>query len=34
MYHLMGVDPHHEVRDQSNRPVPLSYGNVVDGVIA
>jgi hypothetical protein len=34
MYHLMGVDPHHEVRDQLNRPVPLSYGNVIDGVIA
>ena len=34
MYHLMGVDAHHEVRDQSNRPVPLSYGNVIDGVIA
>lgn len=34
MYHLMGVDPHHELRDQSNRPVPLSYGNVIEGVIA
>jgi hypothetical protein len=34
MYHLMGLDPHHEVRDQSNRPVPLSYGNVVESVIA
>jgi hypothetical protein len=30
----MGVNPHHEVRDRSERPVPLSYGNVIDGVIA
>jgi hypothetical protein len=33
MYHLMGLDPHHEVRDIANRPVPLSYGNVIEGVI-
>lgn len=34
MYHLMGVDPHTEVRDVADRPVPLTYGKVVDGVIA
>ncbi|MFZ4763943.1 MAG: DUF1501 domain-containing protein [Roseimicrobium sp.] len=34
MYHLMGLDGHHELRDLSNRPVPLSYGKVIEGVIA
>lgn len=34
MYHLMGIDPHHEVHDMANRPVPLSYGNVIEGVLA
>ncbi len=34
MYHLMGLNPHTEVHDGADRPVPVSYGNVVEGVIA
>jgi uncharacterized protein (DUF1501 family) len=34
MYHLLGLDPHTEVRDVANRPVPVSYGNVVEGILA
>jgi Protein of unknown function (DUF1501) len=34
MYHLMGIDPHAEVRDPLDRPVPLSRGSVIDDVIA
>ncbi len=34
MYQLMGVDPQTEVHDQANRPVPLSYGKTIEGVIA
>ncbi|HVV71240.1 MAG TPA: DUF1501 domain-containing protein, partial [Verrucomicrobiae bacterium] len=34
MFHLLGLDPHTEVRDVANRPVPVSYGNVVEGILA
>ena len=34
VFHLMGLDPHAEMRDVANRPVPVSYGNVVENVIA
>ncbi|MEZ0386346.1 MAG: DUF1501 domain-containing protein [Verrucomicrobium sp.] len=34
MYSLMGIDPDTEVRDAANRPVPLSYGNAIEGVVA
>jgi hypothetical protein len=34
MLHLLGVDPHAEVRDALNRPMPASTGSVIDGVIA
>jgi len=34
MYHLLGLDPHTEVRDVADRPVPVSYGNVVEGILA
>jgi len=34
MYQLMGVDPNTEVHDIANRPVPLSYGKVINNVIA
>lgn len=34
MYHLLGIDPHTEVRDLANRPVQLSYGNAIEGIIA
>jgi Protein of unknown function (DUF1501) len=34
MFHLLGIDPKSEVRDAVNRPLPISTGNVIDGVIA
>jgi uncharacterized protein (DUF1501 family) len=34
MYHLLGLDPHTEVHDGADRPVPVSYGNVVENIIA
>jgi len=33
MYHLLGVDPHAEVRDALNRPLPLSTGSVIEGIL-
>jgi hypothetical protein len=33
MFHLLGIDPHAEVRDALNRPLPLSMGSVIDGVL-
>ena len=34
MFHLLGIDPHTEIRDTLNRPLPLSPGSVVQGVLA
>lgn len=34
IYHLLGIDPHTEVRAVGNRPVAISTGNPVLGVIA
>jgi len=34
MYHLLGLEPHTEVHDGADRPVPVSYGNVVENIIA
>jgi len=34
MYQALGIDPHTEVHDVANRPVPLSYGNAIEGVMA
>jgi hypothetical protein len=34
MFHLLGLDPHAEVRDALNRPLPLSAGSVIDGILA
>ena len=34
MFHLLGLNPHTELRDRANRPVPVTYGNVIEGVIA
>lgn len=34
MYHLLGIDPHTEVRDPLDRPLPISAGRVIDGVLA
>ncbi len=33
MFHLMGIDPHTLVRDPLNRPVPLSTGSVIEGIL-
>jgi hypothetical protein len=30
VFHCMGIDPHTEVRDNLNRPLPLSEGNPID----
>jgi hypothetical protein len=34
IYHLLGIDPHTEVRDPLDRPVPLSRGSVMTDLIA
>ena len=34
MFHLLGIDPKSEVRDAVNRPLPISPGNVIEGVVA
>ena len=34
LFHLLGIDPHTEVRDPLNRPLPISTGAVIDGVLA
>jgi len=33
IYHLLGIDPHTEVRDTLNRPVPISYGKAITDVM-
>jgi hypothetical protein len=33
MFHLLGVDPKEEVRDALNRPLPISTGDVIEGVL-
>jgi uncharacterized protein (DUF1501 family) len=34
VYQAMGIDPHTELHDAANRPVPLSYGEPIEGVMA
>jgi hypothetical protein len=34
MFHLLGIDPKSEVRDALNRPLPISTGEVLSGVLA
>ena len=34
MFHLLGLDPRAEVRDALNRPLPLSPGSVISGVLS
>ncbi len=34
IYHLLGVDPHLEIRDKLNRPVSLCDGRVIDAIVA
>lgn len=33
MFHLLGINPHTEVMDALNRPLPISKGKVMEGVI-
>jgi len=34
MFHLLGIDPHTEVINHQQRPIPIAPGEVVEGVIA
>ena len=34
LFHLLGIDPHTEVRDPLNRPLPISTGSVIAGILA
>jgi hypothetical protein len=34
LFQLLGLDPHQEVRDALNRPLPISTGTVMTGVLA
>jgi hypothetical protein len=34
VYHLLGIDPHSEVRDALNRPFAISAGSVIEGILA
>ena len=34
MFYLLGIDPKTEIRDALNRPLPISAGRVIDGVLA
>lgn len=34
VWHLLGIDPHTEMHDRQNRPVRLSPGKVVEGILA
>ena len=34
MFHLLGIDPKTEIHDALNRPLPISSGEVVSGVLA
>jgi hypothetical protein len=33
LYHLLGLDPHTEMRDALNRPLPLSTGTVIEEIV-
>jgi hypothetical protein len=34
IYHLLGIDPKTEVADALNRPLPISPGKIIEGVVA
>jgi hypothetical protein len=34
MFHLLGIDPHTEIRDPLNRPLPIAEGNPITGLLA
>ena len=33
LFHLLGLDPHTQVRDALNRPLPISTGSVITGLL-
>jgi hypothetical protein len=33
IFHLLGIDPHTEIRDALNRPLPLSTGSAIDAIL-
>ena len=33
MFHLLGIDPKPEIRDPLDRPLPLSAGSVIQGLL-
>jgi hypothetical protein len=34
LFHLLGIDPKTEITDALNRPLPISTGRIIDGVLA
>ena len=34
LFHLLGIDPHTEIRDALQRPLPISGGSVLNGILA
>ena len=34
MFYLLGINPHTEVRDALNRPLPIAKGNPIMGLLA
>ena len=34
MFHLLGIDPHTEVFDAQNRPLPIARGEPITGLLA
>ncbi len=34
LFHLLGIDPRTEVRDALQRPLPISSGSVIEGILA
>ncbi|MCA9167185.1 MAG: DUF1501 domain-containing protein, partial [Planctomycetales bacterium] len=34
MFHLLGINPQHEIRDRANRPFPISSGEIVRSILA
>ena len=34
MFHCLGIDPATELRDQLDRPVPVSYGSALTALLA
>lgn len=34
MFYLLGIDPHTEVYDRANRPLPIATGNIIHPIVA